>query len=31
VNWLLLKLALFSPYIREGDENLRRWERQFYS
>ena len=30
VNRLLLKLALFSPYIREGDQNLRRWERQFY-
>jgi beta-hydroxylase len=30
VNRLLLKLALFSPYIREGGQNLRRWERQFY-
>jgi aspartyl/asparaginyl beta-hydroxylase (cupin superfamily) len=30
VNRLILKLALFSPYIREGDQNLRRWERQFY-
>jgi len=30
LNRLLLKLALFSPYIREGDQNLRRWEREFY-
>jgi beta-hydroxylase len=30
INRLLLRLALFSPYIREGDQNLRRWERKFY-
>ena len=30
VNRALLKLAVFTPYIREGHENLRRWEREFY-
>ena len=30
LNRLLLKLALFSPYIREGNDNLRRWERAFH-
>lgn len=30
LNRLLLRLALFSPFLREGDENLRRWERRFH-
>ena len=33
VNWLnllLLRLAAFTPYLREGSENLRQWERRFY-
>jgi beta-hydroxylase len=30
LNALLLRLAVFTPYLREGNENLRRWERRFY-
>lgn len=30
INGLILKLAVFTPYIREGGRNLRRWERQFH-
>jgi transposase-like protein len=31
INRVLLKLALLTPYLREGNDNLRRWERQFHS
>jgi aspartyl/asparaginyl beta-hydroxylase (cupin superfamily) len=31
VNRVLLKLAVFTPYLREGTDNLRRWERQFHT
>jgi beta-hydroxylase len=31
VNRVLLKLAVLTPYLREGNGNLRRWERQFHS
>jgi beta-hydroxylase len=31
INRALLKLAVLTPYLREGDDNLRRWERQFHS
>ena len=30
LNWLLLRLAVFTPFIRESYENLRNWERRFY-
>jgi aspartyl/asparaginyl beta-hydroxylase (cupin superfamily) len=30
INRLLLRLAVWSPYLRDGTENLRRWERRFY-
>ncbi len=30
VNWLLLHLAVFTPFIREGAQNQRRWEQRFY-
>ncbi len=30
VNWLLLNLAAFSSYVREGAENQTEWERHFY-
>lgn len=30
LNRLLLRLAVFSPFLREGGENLRRWERRFH-
>jgi beta-hydroxylase len=30
LNRLLLRLAPFTPYLREGAENLRDWERRFY-
>jgi aspartyl/asparaginyl beta-hydroxylase (cupin superfamily) len=30
INKALLKLALLTPYLREGNDNLRRWERAFY-
>jgi len=31
VNLLILKLAPFTPFLREATENLRQWERRFYS
>jgi ornithine lipid ester-linked acyl 2-hydroxylase len=30
VNRALLSAARFSPFLREGQENLRKWERRFY-
>ena len=30
LNRTLLSLARFSPFLREGRDNLRRWERRFY-
>ncbi len=30
LNRLLLRLAVFTPFIRESGENLRRWERRFH-
>jgi beta-hydroxylase len=30
LNRLLLRLAVFTPFVREGGENLRRWERRFH-
>jgi len=30
VNWLLLNLAVFTPFIREGYEAQRKWEQRFY-
>jgi ornithine lipid ester-linked acyl 2-hydroxylase len=31
LNWALLRLAVFTPYLREGNDNLRRWERRFHA
>jgi aspartyl/asparaginyl beta-hydroxylase (cupin superfamily) len=31
VNWLLINLAVFTPFIREGLENHKDWERRFYA
>jgi ornithine lipid ester-linked acyl 2-hydroxylase len=31
INRVLLRLAVLTPYLREGHDNLRRWERQFHS
>ena len=30
LNWLLLNLAIFTPFIREGQENQKAWEKRFY-
>lgn len=30
LNRLLLRLAAFTPFVREGSDNLRRWERRFH-
>jgi beta-hydroxylase len=30
LNGLLLNLAVFTPFLREGNENLRRWEQRFH-
>jgi len=30
INKALLNLALLTPYLREGNDNLRRWERAFH-
>jgi ornithine lipid ester-linked acyl 2-hydroxylase len=31
MNWLLLKIAVFTPFIREGMENQKEWEKRFYA
>ena len=31
VNWLLLHLAIFTPFIRESSDNHRAWEKRFYA
>jgi aspartyl/asparaginyl beta-hydroxylase (cupin superfamily) len=30
LNQLLLRLAVFTPFVREGSDNLRRWEQRFH-
>ncbi len=30
LNWLLLHLAMFTPFIREGTERQKAWEKKFY-
>ena len=30
LNWIILNAALFMPYIREGYDHHRRWERSFH-
>jgi beta-hydroxylase len=30
VNWLILNIAAFTPFVREGYEKHRKWERSFY-
>ena len=30
LNWLLLHLAVFTPFIREGIDNQKAWEQKFY-
>jgi aspartyl/asparaginyl beta-hydroxylase (cupin superfamily) len=31
VNWLLLNLAVFTPFVRESSEHQKAWERRFYA
>ena len=31
MNWLLMNLALFTPFIREGVDNHKAWEKRFYA
>jgi len=31
LNWLLLHLAVFTPFIREGTNNQKTWEKKFYA
>ncbi|MGB0086530.1 MAG: aspartyl/asparaginyl beta-hydroxylase domain-containing protein [Rhodomicrobiaceae bacterium] len=31
VNWLLLNIALFTPFIREGMDNHKEWAKRFYT
>jgi beta-hydroxylase len=31
VNWLLLNVAIFTPFIREGLDNHNEWEKRFYA
>jgi ornithine lipid ester-linked acyl 2-hydroxylase len=31
VNWLLLNLAFFTPFVREGLDNHKAWEKKFYA
>lgn len=30
LNWMLLSLAVFTPFIREGMDNQKAWEKRFY-
>ena len=30
LNWLLLSLAVFTPFVREGADNQKAWEKKFY-
>jgi beta-hydroxylase len=30
LNWLILNLAVFTPFVREGYENHRIWEQRFH-
>jgi aspartyl/asparaginyl beta-hydroxylase (cupin superfamily) len=30
VNWLILNIAAFTPFVQEGHENHRKWEEAFY-
>lgn len=30
VNWLLMNIAVFTPFIREGMDNHKEWEKRFY-
>jgi ornithine lipid ester-linked acyl 2-hydroxylase len=30
VNWLILNITVFTPFVREGYEKHRKWERAFY-
>jgi aspartyl/asparaginyl beta-hydroxylase (cupin superfamily) len=31
LNWLLLHVAVFTPFIREGMDNQKAWEKRFYA
>jgi ornithine lipid ester-linked acyl 2-hydroxylase len=31
INWLILHLAVFTPFIREGMDNEKAWEKKFYA
>ncbi len=31
INWLLLNMAVFTPFIREGLDNHKAWEQKFYA
>jgi beta-hydroxylase len=31
LNWLLLHIAVFTPFIREGVDNQKAWEKKFYA
>ena len=31
LNWLMLNLAVFTPFIREGMDNQKAWEKKFYA
>ncbi len=30
LNWLILNIAVFTPFVREGHDNHREWERSFH-
>jgi ornithine lipid ester-linked acyl 2-hydroxylase len=31
INWLLMNIALFTPFVREGLDNHKKWEQRFYA
>jgi len=30
LNWIILRAAVFTPFIREAQENQSKWEKEFY-
>ncbi|CAN5381475.1 hypothetical protein BH10PSE7_BH10PSE7_23020 [soil metagenome] len=31
INWLIMNIALFTPFVREGLDNHKKWEKRFYA
>ena len=31
INWLVLSLSVFTPFIREANDNQKTWEKKYYA